>query len=225
MVEPRDDLTLLKSQKNEVLLTIQASGMDPSDFELSAPASGRGTILTHFPSAYWFFFDENDVSFSPAQEEKQDTFRTLFWKERVSFLKDWLGYLKRELDAPDLWASLVESQELLKVEPAQAVNTPFNAEEQIHIKQAIEEIRVNITSTYSLAHENLIKVNRQLDYLIDASKRLGRIDWKNLFVGALITLALQELAPTGADLRQLLSVAGSLLRSALAGIWSPPLLH
>lgn len=129
------------------------------------------------------------------------------------------------MEAPDLWGSLAQERELLGSEPAEAVNTPFNADERSQIKRAIDEIRVYITTTYSLTDEPLRRVNAKLDYLIDASTRLGRIDWKNLFVGALFSLALQQLSPTGPGLRELVVTAGHLLRHILGGIISPPLLY
>jgi hypothetical protein len=86
----------------------------------------------------------------------------------------------RVIHAPDLWASLPQENELLSIDPAEAVNTPFTADEQVQIKKTIEEIRAYITSTYTISSEPLAKVNRKLDYLIDASRRVGRIDWKTI---------------------------------------------
>jgi hypothetical protein len=137
----------------------------------------------------------------------------------------WLTYLKREINTPGLWGSLAEERELFSAEPAGAVNAPFNAEEQGQIKRAIDEIRVYITTTYTLAGEPLRRVNAKLDYLIDASTRLGRIDWKNTFVGTLLSLALQHLSPSGPSLRELFAAAGHLLRCVWGSVISPPLLH
>lgn len=78
---------------------------------------------------------------------------------------------------------------------------------------------------HSLSPEPLATVNRKLDYLIEASTRLGRIDWKNIFVGSLVGLALQQLIPAGPALGELFRVAGHLLRNVLGGLTSPPLLH
>ena len=54
--------------------------------------------------------------------------------------------------APYLWASLPQENELLSIDPAEAVNTPFTADEQVQIKKTIEEIRAYITSTYTNFH-------------------------------------------------------------------------
>ena len=223
---------LLRSQQNAVLLMIKESGLSRHEFELIDPykASPRGTRfitrLVHIPSGFWFHFGERSVSFSPGKEAQQDDHTDQdVWNGKIWFVGRWLEFLKREIEAPDLWASLAQDQEMLGAEPPEAVNTPFSAEEQVQVKRAIEEIRVYISATYSLASEPLATVNRKLDYLIDASTRLGRIDWKNILVAALITLALERVIPSGPGLRELLGTAWHLLRHVLSGVISPPLLY
>ena len=220
---------LLPSQKNEVLLAIRESGMNPLEFEFTESRRPRSTVtsiqLTHVPSKYWFRLHGTIVRFSPGEETSQEQSNELSWTGKIGKLRLWLGYLKREVEAPDLWASLARERELLGVEPAGAVNTPFSAEEQIQAKRAIEEIRIYISSTYSLADEPLAEVNRKLDYLIDASSRLGRIDWKNIVIGALVTLALERVLRSGSGMSDLFGFAGHLLRQLLGGVISPPLLH
>lgn len=110
-------------------------------------------------------------------------------------------------------------------ESAEADNTPLNAEERVQIKRVIEEIRIYITTTSTLGAEPLAKINRKLDYLIDASERVGRKDLKVLFLGILCTFVYEGLIPSGPDLRELFGIAGHLLRQVLGGGMSPPLLH
>jgi hypothetical protein len=213
---------LLQTQKNEVLLTVRQSGMNPLEFELVEQPNVR---LIHKPSKFLFIFGENAVTFSPGAEAQYQTIEKLNWAGKISMLEIWLGYLKREIHAPDLWSALAQEKELFSLEPAGEANAPFNADEQAQIKRAIDEISVYITTTYSLAGEPLAKVNRKLDYLIDASTRLGRIDWKNIFVGAIVGLVLEQLIPSGSGFQQLIGIAGHLLRHVLGGVISPPLLH
>lgn len=218
------DPNLLQSQKNEVLLIIKDSGMNPLEFQL-IEGSGWLPKVVHTPSGFDFTFSGDSVIFSPGANTVSQEVKQLAWVGKSNALRYWLSYLKREIEAPDLWGALAQEQELFRAEPAGAVNAPFNAAEQVQIKKAVEEIRVYITSTYSLTGEPLAKVNRKLDYLIDASTRLGRIDWKNIFVGALLSLALQQLSPSGPGLRELFAAAGHLLRHVLGGVISTPLLH
>lgn len=110
-------------------------------------------------------------------------------------------------------------------DPTEEDNTPFSAEEQVRVKRAIEEIRVYIRSTYSLASEPLATVNRKLDYLVDASIRLGRKDWTIICVGIFVTLAIPQLTPSGPGVRELVALAWQLVRHVLGDVTSPPLLH
>jgi hypothetical protein len=218
------DSDLLQSQRNDVLLTVRESGINPLEFQLLEEAH-LYPKLVHTPSVFFYQFGTSHVVFSPGAETQQQEVDKLKWVGKLELLSIWLTYLQREINAPDLWASLAQERELLGAEPAGAVNTPFTADEQVHIKRTIEEIRVYITSTYSLAGEPLAKVNRKLDYLIDAATRLGRIDWKNIFVGALVSLILQQVIPSGSGFQELIGVAGHLLRHVLGGVMSLPLIH
>lgn len=228
------DHRLLKSQKNDILILIKEAGLAPSEFDwediesVDDPGSLRThqfNQLVHRPSGYAALFGTDYLAFSPGQETQNETEYKLNWVGKYLSVKRWLSYLRRELETPDLWASVAQEAELLSLEPADATNSPFTDEEMAQIKRAIEEIRTYITSTHELSDEPLRRVNDKLDYLIDASTRLGRIDWKNLFVGALISLAIQQLTPSGPSLRELFGAAGHLLRYLLGGIISPPLLH
>ena len=226
------DYRLLKSQKNEVFLLIQEAGLSPFEFGLEecTEENENGVEfhshrLVHKPSTYALTFGEGFVTYSPGAKRLTSWEARPNWSGMLEAVQRWLGYLKREVEAPDLWAALAEEQELLGAEPAEAVNTPFNAEEQVQVKRAIEEIRVYITATHTLEAEPLAEINRKLDYLIDASTRLGRKDWKIICVGILVTLAISQLTPSGPGVRELFAIAWHLLRHVLGSVISPPLLH
>jgi len=232
-----NDYRLLRTQKNDVLMAIREAGLDPLEFKFSEKevTHSDGSLggvqrdllhhLVHEPSGYGCLFGAYNLSFSPGDTSLHSSQTARDWAASVLAVSVWLKNLKREIGTPDLWGSLAQEGELLGAEPAEAVNTPFNADERAQIKRAIDEIRVYITTTYSLTDEPLRRVNAKLDYLTDASTRLGRIDWKNLFVGALISLAVQQLSPSGPGLRELIAAAGHLLRHVLGAVLSPPLLH
>lgn len=218
---------LLQTQKNAVLAILQESGVNPLEFKFKEPGKVEPfTVLSHISSAYWFKFGQEIVSFSPAEETHDEFVSNLTWEEKILWLRHWLVNLKREVQAPDMWAALAQEREMLGAEPAGGVNTPFSAEEQAQAKRAIEEIRVYITTTYTLDPKPLAEVNRKLDYLIDAATRLGRIDWKNIFWGTLFGVAAQHLLSSGPGLHDLFGIAGHLIHQLLGGgMPLPPLLH
>jgi hypothetical protein len=153
------DPNLLQTQKNEVILIIKESWMNPLEFQL---IEGRGWLpkVLHTPSGFDFVFSGDSILCSPGAEKVRQEVSRLNWLGKSEMLRNWLTYLKREIETPDLWASLSQAQELLSSESTEAVNTPFTVDEQVQIKKTIEEIRVYITSTYSLSSEPLVKVNR-----------------------------------------------------------------
>jgi hypothetical protein len=138
----------------------------------------------------------------------------------------WLGNLKREIVAPDLCGSLAAERSLLdSSEPSTNANTPFTETEQKQIKVAVEELRAYIAKTQTLSEESALTVNAKLDYLISASKQLGRIHWKDIFVSTLIGIAWQ-LALPGPDFHDFIFLRRTDFSPAarIRRLASPPLL-
>jgi hypothetical protein len=133
--------------------------------------------------------------------------------------------MQREISALDLWGSIAEEQSLLDAsEPSTNANTPFTETEQKQIKLALEELRAYITETQTLSLESALRVNAKLDYRISASKQLGRIHWKDIFVSTLIGIAWQLSLPAP-GFHDLFSFAWQIFRRLLGTVLSPPLLH
>lgn len=225
------DYRLLKSQKNEVFLLIQEAGLSPFEFGLEecTEENENGVKfhshrLVHKPSTYALTFGEGFVTYSPGAKRPTSWEARPNWSGMLEAVQRWLGYLKREVEAPDLWAALAEEQELLHAETSEGLNTPFNAEEQAQIKQGVDQLRTYLTNTYSLAGENLRVVNAKLDYLIGASKELGRVHWKDIFVSTVIGIAWQ-LALPAPGFHDMFRFAGQILRHVLSPLTSLPLIH
>ena len=229
------DYRLLKSQKNEILILIGQAGLDPMEFEWEEREETEDDFsddsllitfhrLVHKLSGYAAVFGENSLSYSPGSESVNETASKVNWIGKREAVGRWLTYLKREIGAPDLWASLAQEQELLRVEPTGTANTPFTPEEQIQIKQGVDQLRTYLTNTYSLAGENLRVVNAKLDYLIRASKELGRVHWKDIFISTVIGIAWQ-LALPASGFHDMFRFAGQILRHVLSPLTSLPLIH
>ena len=198
-------------------MTIRKAGLNPLDFKFSekemTQSDGSGSLggvrmnlchqVIHEPSGYGCLFAPYSVYFSPGDISLHANQRVLNWDQSISTVAAWLKNLKREIDSPDLWASLIQEMELLGLESSERLTRRLIWKSKLRSSELFDEIRVYITSTYCLAEEPLRRVHAKLDYLIDASTRVGRIDWKNIFVSSLIALALQQLSSTGPGLREL----------------------
>ena len=78
---------------------------------------------------------------------------------------------------------------------APAENTPFAPSEQAQIIEQLRELREFVRSSYQLSTSQLTAIEKRLDYLAEAATRLGRLDWRNLMVGALLGLIVEAVVP------------------------------
>ena len=87
---------------------------------------------------------------------------------------------------PDLWAELPRESELLG-DPSEEVtkNAPVTPGEQKEIVGRLRETEEYLRRKYSLSDEQIRVLGAKVDYLIDAAGRLGRTDWRGLFVGVM----------------------------------------
>jgi hypothetical protein len=181
-------LPLLRSQKNDAFRWVVQSGFDPRDFEVGNATWGDDAACTRF--AYRdsaFFLDVSTVrgSFSlrhsPGSSEvltHQMSLGSDFHAVERPFLA-WLAYLRREVEAPDLWAMAQEGPTLFFVGGVATDNDPFTAPELAQIAAAVERTRVYLVEN-GVEGEALEDANRKLDYLVEVSRRSGRFDWANI---------------------------------------------
>src|ERR1700731_270381 len=93
-------------------------------------------------------------------------------------ISSWLEEVKRDLETPDLWAELQRDAERLHVATSDDVteNTPFTLVEQNEIAERLQALAEDARRTYSLSEAQMRVLNAKLDYLVNASHRLGRKD-------------------------------------------------
>lgn len=216
---------LLQSQKNAVFNAIRQHELNPSDFAWQRrPSAHRSEIrvdaISYRPSAkkYYFEFGFSGLgrfaAFRPGWEVAVEVRRDIrSWDEHLRILNSWVSSLRREVEAPDLWATV--SQEKALAEAASGVaNTPFTTEEQQYISQQLHEIKEYLFRTQDLSEQHREFVTRQLDYLKEAAKRQGRTDWLKMIVGTLLGIVMQT-ALTSEAARELFRFAGNALSQLL----------
>lgn len=108
----------------------------------------------------------------------------------------WLEQLKKEVDAPDLWATIGQEKALsTAASSANLDNRPFTAAEQSLIATKLDEIKGYLLESQEFAAEQAENVERQFAYLGESSRRLGRKDWLNALIGALVSQAINLAVP------------------------------
>jgi hypothetical protein len=187
---------LLRSQQNAVLHAIQEAGLGVADFEWEevrrSVGSGASARQETYPklgykgSQFFFAFDNPTVGtaghgarFSPGAEHLAEIRNSSDWSYQLHQFALWLGYLKREISAPDLWGAVAQGSALLRGEADQSdsENTPLTTSEQERIASALRELREYAATTYQLTSEQNADLRARVEYLIAASGRLGRKDW------------------------------------------------
>ena len=74
-------------------------------------------------------------------------------------------------------------------------NTPFTPAEQAEIINQLKAIRDSMRKNYRLSGEQLAAIDKRLEEAEEASKRLGRKDWKSLFYGVVFGLMVNDAIP------------------------------
>lgn len=211
---------LLKSQANQVLEELRNAGISPLEFkweDTNSPNYGAKHVvskLVHAPSGYYFIFDnvgEFRSVWSPGMEKEQQRANSSSWNGQVKHLKEWLRYLKREVESPDLWSAIFQESELIEATSSDGLNTPFNPQEKKYILSGINEIKQYLLNAHKLDPELF---EARLNYLAEASNRVGRKDWINLLLSVLVGIIMQAALPPETT-REVFRFVGAVLRQIL----------
>jgi hypothetical protein len=184
---------LQKWQKNGIVRAIEKVGLDPKEFDLEE--GDEKVRIKHKWSASYSVISREGSSYivrdivGDGQEWPRDKYT---WQSVISRIETWLAEVKTDLATPDLWASLQRDGQLLVNLNSDAVagNTTFTSDEKKYIEAQLKTLAEHAQHTYSLSTAQMGVLNKQLDYLVEASRRVGRKDWFNIFAGAMFGLIL-----------------------------------
>jgi hypothetical protein len=209
-----NDVRVLRTEKNAVFEFIVQSGLDPSEFrweegqfEEIIPNYGAtystASRLRHVPSKFYFSFGKYYDQFSPGVRNRVEMINltTERWDVRFESLQTWLARLKEEVEAPDLWLEALQDRQLFQIasESLQS-NGQFSPEEKAHVIRELAEVRRLLISAHHLQHHQSEALERGFDYVVQAMDRLGKKDWINLAMGALVNIAVTAaFAPAAAS--------------------------
>lgn len=110
-------------------------------------------------------------------------------------LKGWLEsvvnpYFKDQQE-PDLWEEFKKGNKVINLNEIDFNNqSSFSFEEVKQIELSINELKFLIQSSLKTSKEEQEIVNNRLDYLIQASTRLNKFDWKSLALSTLFSISI-----------------------------------
>ena len=107
-------------------------------------------------------------------------------------MQQWIAFVKQEHEAPDLWEELRRQRELILGERVE--NTPFSDQEQEQLAAHLNETRENVRTTFELEPGEYELIESRLEYLVEASQRVGRVDWRHLLTGSFLSLVIEGCA-------------------------------
>lgn len=213
-------MELMRSQKNQLLEIIKRKELDPFNFEWvkEVDRSKLISLLKYKDTDYLFgtkiYPDYFEWVASPGLDYLIEKHVVYSWNDVVVGFHYWLNYLNREIEQPDLWGELERIKEFGDIE-YEVENTmqQFSYQETSQIEEGINNIRDYLIKEVKGNAEEVMKINEKLDYLIDASKRMGRIDWRNVFIGTVVNI----ITSVGLNPEQV-QVVAQLFQSAVTGI-------
>jgi hypothetical protein len=190
-------LRFQKWQRNHIFETIQTAGLDPQDFDLHD--QDAEIQIKHKLSVSCFTIGGDAGHYvghyvvGDAPDWPIDVYS---WQALIQRISYWLNEVKRDLESPDLWAALGLDSTLLGGNSDDGMeNILFTLDEQKEIAQRLRELGEQTRRAYSLSETQARVLNAKIDYLVGAAGRLGRIDWRNALVGAIISLVLIAALP------------------------------
>jgi hypothetical protein len=113
---------------------------------------------------------------------------TRSWPEAKSLISKWLLVVRENHEAPDLWRLSQQERAAFEFEDEQ--NTPFTEREVAAIAVQLGEVRALVGSLQNVSQDQADKIDRILAYAEGAARRVGRIDWKNIFISTLLKMLL-----------------------------------
>lgn len=200
----QERLLLLKTQKNEIFKILLDEGLEPTDFSWSEVTSMTDyeTIvpkLNFRDGQYYFRFEiapeerEEPIAceFSPGETMTVESWFIESWIEQLKFVRNWARILKSETEAPDLWQEIEKYRTTFSLNPpVKLLNESIPAYETEQIIDALRLLALEIKRQFELTTQQNQFVSSKLEYLADAVKRQGRLDWVHTCIGVLITIAM-----------------------------------
>lgn len=226
------DARLKQTERLDVFHLVTNAGFDSADFKWEEKRDhesfrsnmGGGdevavSVLRHTPTDYYMRFGAFANEFSPGTSTRIDHDKHEgTWKTRIRSCTTWLKELRKEVEAPDLWASVGQERALANAAASEGVdNNPFTPVERQIISASLNEIKTTLLSMQQFDSRQSAIIDNQFKYLDEAGQRMGRKDWLMLSFGTIVTVIV-ALSLTQEQGNGILRQAGTLLHQLWDGM-------
>jgi hypothetical protein len=198
-----------KIYRNELHRIIQQElGYDPALFTLKEIAGGdtptieisvRDTPLRFIirnASNSWDLFDYRTTRYRPdwALTNWYPTNAHLNFDQMKEHFVKWMREHPRryfeDQESTDSWRDWDLNRTVFDaIDTSSSDNSDFNMEQAAAIERTLNDFRVEVIEKLGLQETEIHKLNESIDYLIEASSRVGRKDWIMLAVSSVLGIA------------------------------------
>jgi hypothetical protein len=217
-------LNLSKQQKNEIFRIIEGKGLNPNLFSWGTHTvesftgntgitrgytadSTEALFFRHEGKNFRFPFgcNEHGVYYSDLipQLTPGRVAHSQNWNGLMQTFESWLDIIKYELEQPDLWKELPRGQMLMAVPPDYSRDENFSIEERRLVAEQLSKIEKFIVESNRSSGASAIKIQQAFIYLQQRTETASKLDWKNLFAGAILGLILDKAVDNGPEIMKL----------------------
>lgn len=188
--------TLKQSQKNEIFQAITDYKLSPFNFSLVENETLRGAItkIAYKNSNFYYKITLPEIGgfyteYSPGNDYSTEKFSSGDWNSLYVNFREWLGFMTREINEPDLWEKVNKFQlpEDIKL-TADQNNSRFNYSEMMQIKAGLGNLKEYFQTQLLLEKDQIEYISKNIDYLVESSKNQGRQTFYYLLIGNLVTI-------------------------------------
>lgn len=192
---------ILNSQKTIAFDLIALNKLNVTDFAWDETASVVRTDTTvsrirHKESDFYFIFDHGRDSpygshyyeRSPGETSMTDRGYPGGWELQETAFREWISYLKREIDSPDPWLGISGHNELESVFADSPLNDPLTKEESEKVANAIADFRAYLREREELDEARWNQIDEKLNLIITSSTTIRRKEWILLALGGLVSI-------------------------------------
>lgn len=191
-------MRLLQSQKNELFEMIQNSDyFMPNNFEMEEGGQHKLSTSIIFENRNFQFSMSRSETYQttiyinhwPGNDKFQDIHAAENWAQCKAYFNNWLIYLQREITAPNLWERFQNSIKDIQLS-SQNNNSKFSHNEYLELSVKMSQL-IDVIPDLKLIESQTKVIQLELHNLLEKASELGKFDWRNLFIGTIISIVIQ----------------------------------
>lgn len=226
-------MLLTKLQRNKLYESIVNANLEPAEFDLKN--TRKKVTITH-SSGSTFKFSRSMVERVEGATAYEYDIKASVTGGRVLYdsgfdidsltvvyFPDWLSEIRLTVGVPDYWDELKRGRHMVAEFQQESVNTPFTQDEQTQISAQLQKITEQLKYQFELTNEQIERVEEWQDEAVEASKHMGRKDWRIYFLGSITALIITATVAAGVGEHIFIMVINGLSHLFTGGSEPPPI--